>query len=70
MLEDELLKLKFKRGDTDVLADIYDKYADYLLTIAVALLNDPGLAEDVLHDVFVSFAKSVPHFRQRGSLKA
>lgn len=70
MLEDELLKLKFKRGSTDALAAIYDKYADNLLTIATALLNDHALAEDVLHDVFVRFAKSVTRFRLRGSLKA
>jgi RNA polymerase sigma-70 factor (ECF subfamily) len=70
MLEDELLKLRFKRGDTSVLADIYDKYADDLLTCATALLNDPALAEDVLHDVFVRFAQSACRFRQRGSLKA
>ena len=70
MLEDELLKLKFKRGNTEALAAIYDKYADYLLSIAAALLNDHGLAEDVLHDVFVRFAKSVTSFRIRGSLKA
>lgn len=70
MLEDELLKLKFIRGNTDALAAIYDKYADTLLTLAMALLNDHGLAEDVLHDVFVSFAKTVTRFRLRGSLKA
>ena len=70
MLEDELLKLKFKGGDTGALAAIYDKYADYLLTLAGALLNDKNLAEDVLHDVFVNFAKTVTRFRLRGSLKA
>ncbi len=70
MLEDELLKLRFKRGETGVLTDIYDKYADYLLTCAMALLNDPALAEDAVHDVFVCFAKSVDRFRLRGSLKA
>ena len=70
MLEDELLKFRFTRGDVSVLAVIYDKYADTLLTIAMALLNDHGLAEDVLHDIFVSFAKSVTRFRIRGSLKA
>jgi len=70
MLEDELLKLKFKCGDTRALAEIYDKYADYLLTLAVALLHDHALAEDVLHDVFVNFARSVTRFRLRGSLKA
>jgi len=70
MLEDELLKRRFKRGSTDALAAIYDKYADYLLTLATALLNDQGLAEDVLHDVFVRFARSVTRFRLRGSLRA
>ena len=70
MLEDELLKLRFIRGNTDALAAIYDKYADDLLTLAMALLNDHGLAEDVLHDVFVSFAKTATRFRLRGSLKA
>lgn len=70
MLEDEFLKLKFIRGDTGALGAIYDKYADYLLTLAAALLNDHALAEDVLGDVFVSFAGSVTRFRQRGSLKA
>ncbi len=70
MLEDELLKLRFKGGDTGALAAIYDKYADYLLTLAGALLNDKNLAEDVLHDVFVRFAGSVTRFRLRGSLKA
>lgn len=70
MLEDELLKFRFKRGDISVLALIYDKYGDYLLTIAMALLNDHGFAEDVLHDVFVSLAKSVTRFRIQGSLKA
>ena len=70
MLDDELLKFRFKRGDVSVLAAIYDEYGDALLTIAMALLNDHGLAEDVLHDVFVSFAKSVTRFRIHGSLKA
>lgn len=70
MLEDEMLKLKFKAGRPDALAAIYDKYADHLLTCAVALLHDHSLAEDVLHDVFVNFAKSVTRFRIRGSLKA
>lgn len=70
MLEDEFLKLRFIRGDSGALGAIYDKYADYLLTLAGALLNDHGLAEDVLGDVFVSFAGRFSSFRLRGSLKA
>jgi RNA polymerase sigma factor (sigma-70 family) len=70
MIEDELLKWKFKRGSKDALSRIYEKYLDYLLTLAMALLNDAGIAEDVVHDVFVSFAKSAEEFKLAGSLKS
>jgi RNA polymerase sigma factor (sigma-70 family) len=69
MIEDELLKWQFKLGSPDALRRIYEKYQDYLLTLAISLLNDINSAEDVLHDVFVSFAESAPQFRLNGSLK-
>jgi RNA polymerase sigma-70 factor (ECF subfamily) len=69
MIEDELLKIRFKCGSSNALGRIYEKYANYLLTIAVALLKDRTEAEDVLHDVFVSFAKSADNFSIKGSLK-
>jgi len=70
MIEDELLKWKFKQGSTEALSCIYEKYLDDLLTLAVGLLNDSNEAEDVVQDVFVSFVKSAKTFRLRGSLKA
>lgn len=70
MIEDELLKLKFKAGSIDALQRIYEKYRDRLLTLAMALLNDTHAAEDVLHDVFVTFARSRDRFALRGSLKS
>ncbi|MHC5075685.1 MAG: RNA polymerase sigma factor, partial [Planctomycetota bacterium] len=69
MIEDELLKMMFKCGSSNALGRIYKKYADNLLTLAIALLNDSNTAEDVLHDVFVSFAKSADRFSIKGSLK-
>ena len=69
MIEDELLKWSFKCGRREALCRIYEKYENYLLTLAAALLNDVDVAEDVVHDVFVSFAKSAGNFRLRGSLK-
>lgn len=69
MIEDELLKWKFKAGSKDALQRIYEKYRDYLLTVAMALLNDANLAEDIVQDVFVTFAQSSDTFRLRGSLK-
>jgi RNA polymerase sigma-70 factor (ECF subfamily) len=70
MIEDELLKWKFKQGSTEALSCIYQKYLDDLLTLAVGLLNDPNEAEDIVQDVFVSFVKSAGSFKLRGSLKA
>ena len=69
MLEDELLKWKFKSGSTDALQRIYEKYRDYLLTVSMAIVNDASLAEDIVHDVFITFVQSRNIFKLRGSLK-
>jgi len=66
----KLLLLKFKRGSTDALRLIYEKYKDELLALAVALSNDRVTAEDALHDVFVSFAQYAGKLRLRTSLKS
>jgi RNA polymerase sigma-70 factor (ECF subfamily) len=69
MLEDKLLVIKCKGGSKDAMRRIYDKYKDYLLTLARALLGEKAAAEDVVHDVFVCFAQSVDKFQLTGSLK-
>jgi len=69
MLEDKRLVWKFNRGDLDALRGIYEKYKDDLVTLAAALLTDVSSAEDVVHDVFVSFIRSSGKFRLTGSLK-
>ncbi len=70
MLEDELLKLRFKAGRVGALQQIYEKYRDYLLTLAMQLLNDAGSAEDIVHDVFVTLAQSRAMFRLHGNLRS
>ena len=69
MLEDKLLVLKCRRGSKDAMGRIYEKYKDYLFTLAKALLNEKTVAEDTVHDVFVSFARSAKEFRLTGSLR-
>ena len=69
-IEDELLKWRFKRGSRAALARIYEKYVHVLLSVAMGLLNDPHEAEDVVQDVFVSFAQGADGFALKGSLKA
>jgi RNA polymerase sigma-70 factor (ECF subfamily) len=70
MLEDKVLLWKFKRGSSDALEKIYDKYETYLVTVATALLNNTHAAEDVLHDFFISFVKSADTIKLNGNLKA
>ncbi|MHC4510251.1 MAG: RNA polymerase sigma factor [Planctomycetota bacterium] len=70
MIEDEVLKWRFKSGSKAALQSIYEKYRDYLLTLAMAIVNDASLAEDAVHDVFVAFAQSTGTFKLRGSLKS
>ncbi len=70
MVSDRALVRKFKRGDAEGLLAIYQRYKDYLLSVALALLGDSGRAEDAVHDVFVSLAEKRREFRWRGNLKA
>ena len=69
MLEDKLLVWKFKRGSADALRRIYEKYKNDLLALAIALSRDKATAEDVFHDVFVSFAEHAEKLQLRTSLK-
>jgi RNA polymerase sigma-70 factor (ECF subfamily) len=69
MVEDRLLIWRFKLGNRDALRRIYEKYKNDLLKLAVALTNDVTVAEDVVQDVFVSFAQLAAKIQTRGNLK-
>jgi len=69
MLDERLVVWKLKRGDGESLRQIYGKYKDQLLLIGTCLLNEARAAEEILHDVFVSFAEGAGQFHLYGSLK-
>ena len=69
MLEDKLLVWQFRKGSRAALCRIYEKYYDYLLTVATALLNDVNAAEDVVHDSFLKLSESAHLLNPRRSLK-
>ncbi len=64
-----MLIWRFKRGDNKALCRIYRKYRTDLLKLAALLLHNAGDAEDVVHDVFVSFAQSGERLKLSGSSK-
>ncbi len=69
MLEDKYLAWRLKKGSRTALRRIYEKYYDYLLTVATALLHDVNTAEDVVHDSFVKLSESTHLLNPRGNLK-
>lgn len=69
MIEDKLLIWRFKSGDRAALARIYEKYKIDLLRIATVLLNETSIAEDIVLDVFVTFAQSSDKLKLGGNLK-
>ena len=69
MVEDTILAWRFKKGSRAALRQIYEKYYDYLLTVATALLHDVTAAEDVVHDSFVKLSESAHLVNPRRNLK-
>jgi len=69
MIEDRLLIRRFKAGDSAALARIYEKYKNNLLRMAGGLSNQTSIAEDVVHDVFVSLVQSSGQLKIGGNLK-
>ena len=65
-----MLIWKLKSGNRDALCRIYEKYKNDLLALAISLSNDRTAAEDVVHDVFVSFAEFAKKLQLRTSLKS
>jgi RNA polymerase sigma-70 factor (ECF subfamily) len=55
-LRDRRLVNRLRCGDMDALDQVYHRYKEDLLTVAMSLLNDRYAAEDCVHDVFVHFA--------------
>lgn len=68
-MEDARLAHRLRHGDVDALHQIYHRYKDDLLTVAMAILSDPYAAEDCVHDVFVHFAAAPADLRANKNLR-
>jgi len=69
MLEDRLLIWKLRQNRPEALQRLYEKYKNALLKLAVVLCSDVNTAEDVVQDVFISFAGSARRIRPIGNPK-
>ncbi|MGE5294657.1 MAG: RNA polymerase sigma factor [Solirubrobacterales bacterium] len=70
MDSDKVLLERASRGCKDSLRRIYEAHKDSLLTLARALTANRTVAEDIVHDVFIAFARNVPRLQLDTSLKS
>jgi len=68
--EDRLLLERLRKGYADGLKPIYEKYKIDMLAVAIAMAPDRPTAEDVVHDVFISFAGIARYIKIRKNLKS
>jgi len=69
MDSDKVLLNQAARGCKDSLRRIYEEHKDHLLTLARSMTGDRNTAEDIVHDVFVAFARGLPRLRVKTSLR-
>lgn len=69
--DDALLARRIRRGDSDALGELYDRYASVALATALRVVADRQLAEDLVHDSFVAVWQKIDRFdAARGNLRS
>jgi RNA polymerase sigma factor (sigma-70 family) len=69
VIEDMQLVRQLKKGSTQALRRIYDKYRDQLLKISMVLTGDRTLSEDVVQDVFTRLIQSSDRLNAYGNFR-
>lgn len=68
---DRRLVSRIKNGETDALGELYDRYASLALGVALRVVGDRDLGEDVVHDAFVAVWRKIQLFdADRGSVRS
>lgn len=69
LLSDEVLMLQVAAENVAAFSELYDRYSPRLYGLAMKILRDPVLADDVLQEVFLNVWKKASSFdSQRGYL--
>lgn len=67
---DKQLLRMLRLGQGEALCEVYARFKDPMLALALTLVQDKSNAEDIVHDVFVGFARVARELRLRSSLRA
>ncbi len=70
-IADAELQTGLRGGDPSALTAIYDRYGSLAYSVALRILGDPGLAEEVVQDVMTSLWRKPERFdAERGSFRS
>ena len=70
-VEDALLASRIRAGDQAALGAVYDRYAALAMAVALRVVSERELAEDLVHDAFVAVWQKIDRFdARRGSLRS
>ncbi len=58
-----------RRGDPEAIAEAYDEHHEAIRAFATRLVGDEALAEDLVHEVFVSLPEVIHSFRGDSALR-
>jgi len=62
--DDSALLERIQRGDDQAIASLFDRYSTGVYSVALRVLRDPALAEQVLSDIFIEIWRSPKRFMQ------
>lgn len=68
MWNDHVMLKRLRDGDQHAVRLIYERYREPLLAVSVTICPDAHVAEDIFHDVFMSFLMNAPRLQLRSSL--
>lgn len=67
---DEALVSAFQQGSNEAFEELVYRYKNQLFQYIIGLVKDPGVAEDLFQEVFVTFFKQKDRFEVRGKFKS
>ncbi|HCF95748.1 MAG TPA: hypothetical protein DEW46_11850 [Verrucomicrobia bacterium] len=68
-ISDVFLVARINNGDEEAFRQLYERYKDWVLRLAIRLTGDPELALDVLQETFIYVLSKFPGFELRARFK-
>jgi RNA polymerase sigma-70 factor, ECF subfamily len=67
---DQTLLVRLRAGEPQALGEVYDLHHEAVRAFAGRLVGDAGIAEDLVHEVFVALPGLIRRFQGEGSLRS